>query len=79
MVRMRDLRRWVIAAVLALGACTGAAFGADLILGDPGTLVPSAAPGLLGPITELGRTGWNCAPERAARARTASDAGLPQN
>lgn len=76
---MRTLRRWTLAAVLALGACTGAAVGAELLLlGDPLTLVPSAAPSLLGPITEFGRTGWDCAPERAARAKNATDAGLPR-
>lgn len=76
---MRDLRRWLIAVVLALGACTGAAVGAELLLGDPVSLAPSAVPSLLGPITEVGRTGWDCMPERAARARTASAAGLPRS
>jgi hypothetical protein len=51
--------------------------GAELLLDDPGSLVPSAAPALLGPITESGRTGWDCAPEHAATARTATGAGLP--
>jgi hypothetical protein len=32
---------------------------------------------LLGPITESGRVGWDCAPEHAARARTAQAAELP--
>jgi hypothetical protein len=76
---MRNLRRWTIAAVLALGAGTSAAVGAEMLLGDPVTLVPSAAPSLLGPITEYGRTGWDCAPERAARAKNATDAGLPRS
>ncbi len=76
---MRNLRRWTIAAVLALGACASAAVGAELLLGDPVMLVPSAAPSLLGPITEYGRTGWDCAPERAARAKNATDAGLPRS
>ena len=65
--------------VLALGACAGAAVGADLLLNDPATLVTSAPPALLGPITETGRTGWNCAPERAATAKTAAAAGLPHD
>jgi hypothetical protein len=51
--------------------------GAELLLDDAGSLVPSAAPALLGPITESGRTGWDCAPEHAATARTATGAGLP--
>jgi hypothetical protein len=68
-----------IAGVLALGACAGAAVGAELLLNDPATLVTSAPPALLGPITETGRTGWNCAPERAATAKTAAAAGLPHD
>ncbi len=76
---MWDLRRWLLAAALALAAGAGAAVGAELILGDPAGLAPSAAPGLLGPITERGRTGWDCAPERAARARKAAAAELPQD
>ncbi|HTD32066.1 MAG TPA: hypothetical protein VK665_00295 [Candidatus Elarobacter sp.] len=77
---MRNFRRGAIALVLALGACAGAAVGAELLLGDPsGGLVPSAVPSLLGPITEAGRTGWSCAPERAATAKSAAAAGLPRN
>jgi hypothetical protein len=52
--------------------------GAELLLDDPGSLVVSASPALLGPITESGRTGWDCAPEHAATARTANGAGLPR-
>ena len=33
--------------------------------------------GLLGPIDELGRNGWDCKPERAANARAIRDADLP--
>ena len=33
--------------------------------------------GLLGPIDELGRNGWDCEPERAAKARAIRDADLP--
>ncbi len=65
--------------MLALGACAGAAMGADLLLDDPASLVPSAPPALLGPITESGRTGWDCAPEHAATARTATGVGLPRD
>jgi len=42
-----------------------------------GALQPSAAPSLLGPITESGRTGWACKPEQAAAAKTAAAAELP--
>jgi hypothetical protein len=77
---MRTLRRFVVAAVLALSASAGVAAAAELLLDDPTTsLVTSALPSLLGPITESGRTGWNCAPEHAATARTATAAGLPHD
>ena len=79
MRRMREILRWLTAAVLALGACAGAAMGAEMLLDDPGSLVPSATPSLLGPITESGRTGWDCAPEHAATARTSTSAGLPRD
>ncbi len=76
---MRQILRWAMAGVLALGACAGAAVGAELLLDDPGSLVVSAPAALLGPITESGRTGWDCAPEHAATARTAGGAtGLPR-
>ncbi|MEA2690038.1 MAG: hypothetical protein QOD51_2645 [Candidatus Eremiobacteraeota bacterium] len=77
---MRNFRRAAIAVVLAIGACAGAAAGADLLLDDAaGSLATSALPSLLGPITESGRTGWDCAPERAATAKTAAAAGLPHD
>jgi hypothetical protein len=76
---MGHFLRWAIAGVLALGACAGAAVGAEMLLGDPASLATSSPPALLGPITELGRTGWDCAPERAATARTATSAGLPHD
>ncbi|HYZ17724.1 MAG TPA: hypothetical protein VE591_15040 [Candidatus Acidoferrum sp.] len=74
---MLDFRRWLVAVALALAASAGAAVGAELVLGDPASLVPSELPRLLGPITETGRTGWNCAPERAARSKDATAGGLP--
>ncbi|MDB5026957.1 MAG: hypothetical protein JWO66_646 [Candidatus Eremiobacteraeota bacterium] len=77
---MRNVRRAAMALVLALGACAGAAVGAELLFDDPsGAIVTSAIPALLGPITESGRTGWTCMPERAATARTATVAGLPHD
>jgi hypothetical protein len=39
----------------------------------------SATPGMLGPINSLGRTGWDCAPEKAARASRAGHAELPDD
>ncbi len=44
-----------------------------------GALSPSAAPGLLGPITAAGRVGWECKPERAAAAGSWHDAELPSD
>ncbi|HEX3551203.1 MAG TPA: hypothetical protein VHT53_12540 [Candidatus Elarobacter sp.] len=77
---MKQLRRSALAVALAICACAGAAAGAELLLGDPASaLLPSAPPAMLGPITESGRTGWDCAPERAATARTAAAAGLPKD
>lgn len=77
---MRQMLRWATAAVLALGVCAGAAMGAERLLDDPASLSASAPPALLGPITESGRTGWDCAPEHAATARTAAaGAGLPRD
>jgi hypothetical protein len=40
-------------------------------------LQPTALPALLGPINELGRNGWQCVPERAAKAARATSAELP--
>jgi hypothetical protein len=75
---MRNVRRLVVAVALAIVASAGAAAGAEMLLDEPaGSLATSAAPSLLGPITERGRTGWDCAPEHAATARTAATAGLP--
>jgi hypothetical protein len=76
---MRHLRRWAIAVALALGAGAGVAAGADLLQGDAALLASSAPPALLGPITEAGRTGWDCAPEHAATARSSTSAGLPRD
>jgi len=42
-------------------------------------LQPSTAPALLGPINEAGRNGWQCAPERAAKATRPRDAELPSD
>jgi hypothetical protein len=42
-----------------------------------GSLTPSAAPALLGPITSAGRVGWECKPERAASSAGSHEAELP--
>lgn len=39
----------------------------------------SSVPALLGPINSLGRSGWDCAPEKAARASTPVRAELPSD
>jgi hypothetical protein len=53
------------ASLVALDGVAGAAYA------------PSATPGLLGPINETGRTGWDCAPERMAAASQAAHSALP--
>ena len=62
-----------------LAAAGGVALSAEASLDELGRsqLRPSAFAELLGPITESGRVGWDCAPEHAAVARTARAAGLP--
>lgn len=64
----------LVAALSARYAVAGAASMEALLEGG---MAPSAAPTLLGPITEAGRTGWACAPERAAAAKHAREAELP--
>ena len=64
-------------AALLAGAAGFAGAGTLESLLDGG-LAPSDAPALLGPITESGRTGWECKPEIAAGAKTAAAADLPQ-
>ena len=41
--------------------------------------LPGMAPALLGPITEAGRTGWDCHPEKTAMASKWRDADLPSS
>jgi hypothetical protein len=79
---MRRLRiRWTVLLTLlaVLAAAGGVAVSAEATLDDLGhaQLQPSGLPDLLGPITEVGRVGWDCAPEHAARAVTAHAAELP--
>ena len=64
----------IVAAFSARFAVAGAASIEALV--EDG-MAPSAAPALLGPITEAGRKGWACTPERAAAAKHAGEAELP--
>lgn len=72
----RILAAALLAVALFCGrlALANAASLEDLVAG---TLTPSAAPALLGPITAEGRKGWDCKPERAAAAMHAHEAELP--
>jgi hypothetical protein len=77
----RWLRLFVLAAVIAVCALTfgyGYAGAQSLEAMLDGALVPSAAPALLGPITEGGRVGWACKPEQVAGAGSWQNAELPQ-
>lgn len=62
-----------------LAAACGVAFSAEATLEElrHAQLQPSGITDLLDPIAESGRVGWDCAPEHAARARTARAAELP--
>jgi len=39
----------------------------------------TSTPEMLGPINSLGRSGWDCAPEKAARSARPSHAELPDD
>jgi len=78
-------RRWfrlfvlpAVLAVCALAAAYGFAGAQSLEAMLDGALQPSASPALLGPITESGRVGWACKPERAAAAGAWQNAELPR-
>jgi len=70
--------RWagLVAVVVLIGAGAGLARASVDAL-DAVRLVPSAVPELLGPISSLGRAGWDCAPERAAQSSNSAHAELP--
>jgi hypothetical protein len=77
-------RFWVRAALCAAlltavagGTAVGVAGAASVESMLEGALQPSAAPSLLGPITEAGRKGWACKPEQAASAGHWQEAELP--
>jgi len=78
MLRIDGPRITIFALALASGAMTGAVFAAERALETSvSALLPSAAPPLLEPIDEAGRTGWTCLPEIRARATSAARAVLP--
>ena len=81
MTRVRSSLAIVSLSLALLAAVVGLALGAEGTLEGLGGLAlrPSDPPVLLAPITEAGRTGWNCAPEHAAVATTAKAAELPQS
>ena len=69
-----------VAFALLGGLGAGFAHASVLALDDvvDAQLVPSSTPAMLGPISELGRNGWQCFPEQAAQARRARTAELPE-
>jgi len=76
------LGRRVVLAAFVLGAIfsgrlalANAAGVEDLLAGQ---MTPSATPALLGPITSVGRKGWDCKPEHVASAQRWNEAELPQ-
>ncbi len=76
----RGLGRWsvlVAALVLAGGAAGLARASVDELAAH--SLAPSALPAILGPISALGRAGWDCVPERAAQAQLVDHAELPND
>lgn len=76
------LRRLVFAGLLlaaVFSARMASAGVASLQMLSAEQFSPSSAPALLGPITEAGRKGWACAPERAAGSTGSTQAELPTN
>ena len=65
--------------LLTLIAASGIAMSAEATFDDLAqtSLAPSPHAALLAPIAEGGRTGWDCTPEKAARATAARAAELP--
>lgn len=75
--RVRSFLVALIAAAALAAGWFGFAGAASVETMLEGALQPSAAPSLLGPITESGRKGWACKPEQAAAAKAAAAAELP--
>jgi hypothetical protein len=78
---LRFGRRLAFGTALALLTVAGAGFArASVIALDAvasAQLQSSAIPSMLGPVNELGRNGWQCYPERAAKAPARHSAELP--
>jgi hypothetical protein len=76
----RLLARWAVVVgsvvLTVIGTSLARASVNDL---EAARLLPSAIPALLGPITEGGRAGWECAPERAAQSTSPAKAELPED
>jgi hypothetical protein len=71
----------VLVAVVLMSVGTGLARAAAVGLDQLSAmqLAPSSVPTFLGPISALGRNGWSCAPEKAAKAADVKDAELPDD
>jgi hypothetical protein len=68
----------LVAFVIASAGIAVAALSSFDDLAGAGFL-PSGVPALLGPITEVGRAGWDCQPEKEATASKWHDADLPSS
>jgi hypothetical protein len=75
------LRTLVLLAVVLMSAGAGLARAAVVGLDELAAtqLAPSSVPALLGPVSALGRNGWACEPEKAAKAVDVKDAELPDD
>jgi hypothetical protein len=77
--RLHALLLGCVAAGALAAAAAGLAGAASVERLLSGTvLAASEMPGMLGPITENGRVGWECKPEKAAEATSAGRAELPR-
>lgn len=77
----RSLTRLILVGLLIVSAIclrVGIAGAADVSALGADSLTPSAFPDLLGAITESGRVGWACRPEKAAESKSARMAELPE-
>jgi hypothetical protein len=78
---LRFGRRLAFGTALALLTLASAGFARASVLAldalANAQLQSSAIPSLLGPVNELGRNGWQCYPEHAAKAAARHDAELP--
>ena len=70
-------RAFIVVLGILLTAALGLTYAAAQSLETLADSTWSVRLGLLGPIDEVGRNGWDCEPERAAKARAIRDADLP--